>query len=197
MRTARTGRVRPITAGAALACAGWLAAGCGSSSSPAGARSPAAPSRSPAAAASPGASPSASASPTAASTFLAPGQDLNAKPLHRPACDAGCLLSGDGTASLYKMTWTAWSAAEAVGTGTYKLDDCSPDCAQGTVYPVTAVVTLSGPVRACSSSGVRWFWSRASFRFPDGLPNALRGPAAPENPWTFSALVTAAQQSCS
>ena len=85
---------------------------------------------------------------------------------------------------------------EAVGTGTYQVDACHLSCAAGPVYPVAAVVTFSQPVKACSASGTRWFWSRASFRFPNGLPKALQGQNAPQNPWTFTTLVAAARQSC-
>ena len=84
------------------------------------------------------------------------------------------------------MKWTTWSGTEAVGAGTYKIDDCHPNCAGGHVYPVATVVTLSQPVKVCSSSGTRWVWSHASFTFPDGLPQALQGQNAPQNPWTFS-----------
>ena len=189
-----------------LACT-VLVAACGSatSSPPAAgpgssAGSPTAGAASPTVTAAPNASPSmpqsAPASQTGADTFLAPGQDINAAPLHEPTCASGCPLSGDSTAILYAMTWTTWSAASATGTGTYKLDDCTPNCAQGTMYPVAAVVTLSQPVKACSPGGARWFWSRASFKFPHGLPKALQGPDGPENPWTFSSLATAAGQSC-
>ncbi len=94
------------------------------------------------------------------------------------------------------MTWTTWSAVQAVGTGTYKVDDCNPNCAAGTVHPVATVITLSQPVKACSASGTRWFWSHASFKFPAGLPKALQGSNAPQNPWTFSTVVSAAQHSC-
>jgi len=146
----------------------------------------------------PASSPSLAVGPTGASTFLAPEQSLNATLLHEPACGGfGCALSGDSTAFLFRMTWTTWSGAEAVGAGNYKLDDCNPDCAGGHVYSVAAVVTLSQPVKVCSSSGTRWVWSHASFTFPNGLPAALRGQNAPQNPWTFSGLITAAQQSCS
>jgi hypothetical protein len=142
-------------------------------------------------------SPSAAARPIGASTFLAAGQDLNGTQLHEPACGGvGCALSGDSTTFLANMKWTTWSATEAVGTGTYKVNDCSPNCAAGHVYPVAAVVTLSQPVKVCSSSGTRWVWSHVSFTFPDGLPKALQGQNAPQNPWTFSSLITAAQQSC-
>jgi hypothetical protein len=137
------------------------------------------------------------AAPIGADTFLATGQDINGTLLHEPACGGfGCALSGDSTTFLANMTWTTWSGTEAVGTGTYKINDCNPNCAAGHVYSVATMVTLSQPVKVCSSSGTHWVWSHASFSFPDGLPTALQGQNAPQNPWTFSALVTAAQQSC-
>jgi hypothetical protein len=145
----------------------------------------------------PAATPSLTVSPTAADTFLAAEQSLNGTLYHEPACGGyGCALSGDSTAFLSNMTWSTWSGTEAVGTGAYKLDDCQPNCAAGTVYAVATVVTLSQPVKVCSSSGIRWVWSHASFTFPSGLPKALQGQNAPQNPWTFSTLITAAQQTC-
>jgi hypothetical protein len=95
------------------------------------------------------------------------------------------------------MTWSSWTISSAIGTGTYKLDSCDPNCAAGTVYPVPVVVTFSTPVKACSGNTTRWFWTRASFTFPKGLPKALQGASAPQNPWDFSTLAQAAQQSCS
>ena len=143
------------------------------------------------------ASPSASPSViTSATTYLAQAQDINGTVLYRPACNSGCPLSGDSTAILDKMTWSTWSATEAVGAGIYKLDGCHPSCAAGPIYSVAAVVTLSNPVKVCSSSETRWFWTRASFKFPSGLPKALQGGSAPENPWVFSSVASAAQQSC-
>jgi hypothetical protein len=153
-----------------------------------------APSSAPASSA---ASPSVSAAPAGTDTFLAAAQDLNGPLLHQPACGGyGCALSGDSTAYLSNMTWTTWSGTEAVGKGVYKLDDCQPNCAAGTVYAVATVVTLSQPVKVCSPSATRWVWSHASFTFPNGLPKALQGQNAPQNPWTFSPLITAAQQTC-
>ena len=141
--------------------------------------------------------PSLAAAPTGARTFLAAAQDLNGTLLHEPACGGfGCALSGDSTAFLFHMTWTTWSGTEAAGTGTYKLDDCNPNCAGGHVYSVATVVTLSQPVKVCASSGTRWVWTHASFTFPGGLPKALQGQNAPANPWIFSPLITAAQQTC-
>src|SRR5260370_31324457 len=133
----------------------------------------------------------------AASTFLAQGQDIHGPLLFMPACGGfGCALSGDSTSFLSKMTWSSWSATEAVGKGTYKIDGCNPDCAAGPVYPVATVVTLSQPVKVCSSSGARGAWTTASFRYRHALPKALRGSNSPTNPWAFSAVAAAAKQSC-
>jgi hypothetical protein len=179
-------RIRPVAGWAAIACAALLVTACNSSGSPAVAAS-----------SSPARAPGTAVPRAAASTFLAQGQDINGPLLYRPACDgSGCALSGDSTSFLAKMTWDTWSATEAVGTGTYQVDGCDPDCAAGPVYPVATVVTLSDPVRVCSASGTRWVWTRASFRYPDGLPRALRGGSSPENPWVFSTVAAAAQQSC-
>ena len=184
MWTTKGGRARQIAPWAGIACAVLLMTACGSTSSST-------------VAATATATPTATAAQTGTSTFLAPGQDTTATPLHEPACGGyGCALSGDSTAFLYKMSWTTWSATEAVGTGTYKIDDCNPNCAGGMVYPVATAVTLSQPVKVCSSSGTRWYWSRASFQYPQGLPKALQGQNAPQNPWTFSSVVSAAQASC-
>ncbi len=214
MWTTKGGRARRIAPWAGLGSFVLLMTACGSTSSsstvavtssPPAASAPAGAPASPTVTATPVSSPSvtATAAPsgpaaqTGASTFLAPGQDTNGTPLHEPACGGyGCALSGDSTAFLYKMNWTSWSAAEAVGTGTYKIDDCNPNCAGGTVYPVATTVTLTQPVKVCSSSGTRWYWSRASFQYPQGLPKALQGQNAPTNPWTFASVVSAAQSSC-
>ncbi len=206
MEITRAGRPRQIASWASLACLAVLLTACNSSASPA-ASSPAgtvstpgtsAPVTGPTAPAStPGTSLGPAAAPTGASTFLAAAQSLNGTLLHEPACGgSGCALSGDSTAFLSQMKWTTWSGSEAVGSGTYKLDDCNPNCAAGQVYSLATVVTLSQPVKVCSSSGTRWVWTHAFFIFLQGLPQPLTGQNAPQNPWTFSSLATAAQQSC-
>jgi hypothetical protein len=212
-------RSRRVASWASLACVAVLLTACSSStssaaSSPAGTPGTSAPVTGPttppstpststpvtgptAPPSAPASSTSLAAAPTGAGTFLAAAQSLNGPLLHEPACGGfGCALSGDSTAFLFHMAWTTWSGSEAVGTGTYKLDDCNPDCAGGHVYSVATVVTLSQPVKVCSSSGTRWVWTHAFFVFPQGLPQALAGQNAPQNPWTFSGLITAAQQTC-
>ena len=216
MEITKAGRPRQIASWASLACIAVLLTACNSStssaaSSPAGTPSTSAPITGPTTPpstsgpvigpttppSSPTSSPGLATAPTGASTFLAAAQSLNGTLLHEPACGGfGCALSGDSTAFLSHMTWTTWSGSEAVGTGTYKLDDCNPNCAGGHVYSLATVVTLSQPVKVCSSSGTRWVWTHAFFIFPQGLPQALGGPNAPQNPWTFSGLITAAQHTC-
>ena len=189
-RRARLGWGRRVAAGAGIACTAlWLAA-CNAQGDPSAAATGAPNSV---------VTSSTSAAVTAKTTprvYLAEGQDVRGRLLYRPACRSGCPLSGDSTAILDRMTWPTWSASKAVGTGTYELDGCNPDCAAGPVYKVPAVVTLSKPVKVCSSSGTRWVWSRASFRFPHGLPEALRGSNALLNPWVFSSVSSAARHSC-
>jgi hypothetical protein len=219
MSTANSRRARQLSAGVALAGFALLVPACSSSASSPAATTASAPAGSPVPisslpsgaasapaavpssavssnAAVPSASPSSVAAGTGSSTFLAEGQDINGTALHEPACSSGCPLSGDSTAILSAMTWSVWSATEATGTGIYKLDDCNPNCAAGVVSNVATVVTLSQPVKVCSAAGTRWFWSKASFTFPKGLPKSLQGDGAPQNPWVFSNVVTAAQQSC-
>src|ERR1039457_5667505 len=102
MLTANSGRARQVTAGAVLACTALLVSACNSSSSSTAASSASTPAGSPtsAGAPAPAGSPSLTTAPTGASTFLAPGQDINSTALHEPACHSGCPLSGDSTATL-------------------------------------------------------------------------------------------------
>jgi hypothetical protein len=171
-------------AGTMLACAALLTTAC---SSPAGA-----------AASVTGSGTAVTAARTTAKVYLAVSQDIHGTALYRPACRPqwSCQLSGDSTAFLHAMRWKTWSATKAVGTGTYRLNGCNPNCAAGRFYNVPVVVTLTKPVKACLAHGTRLFWSRASFRFPKGLPRALRGSNAPLNPWTFTGLIDAAHHSC-
>jgi len=215
-----------IVAGSGLGLAALLLTACTSSSGPAASSATAPPASSPAAApstASPGATPAGATSagatpagttsasapatssssaapstPSASDIFIASGQTLTGTPLHEPSCTStyGCQLSGDSTAYLADMTWQSWTPAEAVGTGTEKLSDCTPSCAAATVYPVPVAVTFTQLVKACANGTVRWYWTRASFTYPKGLPTALQGQSAPTNPWTFTALAQSAQQSC-
>jgi hypothetical protein len=210
--TSLTRSLLTVTACAAALTA--LLAGCGSSSTVVGAAlSSTAPSASATAsdqAAPPSATASAPASgqaapPSAAASaapaparvvYLAEGGSVGGTAVHAPGCAAGCPLSGDGTTSLWDMTWPTWNSAVASGTGTEKLDDCTPNCAAGTLHAVRVAVTLSRPVMVCVAGTGKWFWSRASFTWPDGLPAAFSGANAPLNPFDYQDITSQSAKSC-
>jgi hypothetical protein len=200
--TSLTRSLLTVTACAAALTA--LLAGCGGSSSTVvgAALSSTAPSAS-ATASDQAAPPSATASAPASATpapaqvvYLAEGGSVGGTAVHAPACAAGCPLSGDGTTSLWDMTWPTWNSAVASGTGTEKLDDCTPNCAAGTLHAVRVAVTLSRPVMVCVAGTGKWFWSRVSFTWPDGLPAAFSGANAPLNPFDYQDITSQSAKSC-
>jgi hypothetical protein len=129
--------------------------------------------------------------------YFAESGDTNGTSMHASGCSAGCPLSGDGTTSLWNMTWPTWNPTEAVGIGTEKIDDCNPSCATGKLYPVHVTVTFRDPVQVCTSQHVaRYYWTRASFSWPDGLPAALSGDSAPVNPVTYANITAESTPSC-
>src|SRR5690242_5901620 len=135
MLTTNARRARRVAGWAGVVCAALLATACNSNgtvasgpvtgptppptSAPATApiTGPTTPPSSAPASSAPATAPATG--PTANTTFLAQGQDINGTVLHMPVCATGCVLSGDSTAILDKMTWNTWSG-EAVGTGTYE-----------------------------------------------------------------------------
>jgi len=143
-----------------------------------------------------GAGPASSTAASAPLVYLAEGGPVGGTVLHAPACKAGCHLSGDGTTSLWDMTWATWNSAVALGAGTEKLDDCTPDCATGTLHAVPVRVTLSRPAMVCVAGAGRWFWSRVSFTWPAGLPAAFSGENAPLNPFDYPDITARAAKSC-
>ena len=185
---------------AGLAALTALTAGCGSSSSHVVGAAVA--SSAPSSSAAPSTTSSSTARavstrPASASVvYLAEGGSVNGTVVHAPACAAGCQLSGDSTTSLWDMTWATWNSAVAVGTGTEKLDDCTPDCASGTLHAVPVKVTLSKPVMVCVAGTGKWFWTRVSFTWPSGLPAAFSGGNAPLNPFDYPGITSQAAKSC-
>jgi hypothetical protein len=138
----------------------------------------------------------ATGAPSGPVVYLAEGGSVGGTPLHAPACEAGCQLSGDGTTSLWDMTWPTWNSTAAVGTGTEKLDDCTPDCASGTLHAVPVTVTLSKPVLVCVSGRGTRYWTSASFTWPKGLPAAFSGDNAPVNPFDYPGITAQSVKTC-
>ena len=54
------------------------------------------------------------------------------------------VTTGDGSSYVKNLTWSGWGSATATGTGTLEIDNCNPNCAQGTFTGYPATVTLSG-----------------------------------------------------
>jgi hypothetical protein len=129
--------------------------------------------------------------PAGPAVYLAEGGDVRGTAVHEPSCAAaGCPLSGDGTTQLSAMTWSTWTGTEAVGSGTEEIDGCTPNCATGKLYAVKVTVTFTKPVHVCAAGVSHWYWSQASFTWPNGLPAALKGANAPTNPFTYSEIAS-------
>ena len=182
-----------LTTGCRSAAAGTAAPASTAPAAPA-----ASTSSSPAAVSQGTASASTASSPTAAPVvYLAEGGSVTGTWLHAPACASDCVLSGDSTVALSHMTWSTWNSTTAVGTGTEKLDDCTPNCAVGTLHPVPVKVTLSKPVLVCVHGKGTWFWTRTSFTYLTPLPKAFAGDNAPLNPFDYDGLAAQAAKTCS
>ena len=54
------------------------------------------------------------------------------------------VTTADGSGYVKNLTWSGWGSATATGTGTLEIDNCNPNCAQGTFTGYPATVTLSG-----------------------------------------------------
>ena len=54
-------------------------------------------------------------------------------------------FSSDGGNVVTDITWSAWMGTQAVGEGTSNLQNCVPNCAQGTDTPVATTITLLDP----------------------------------------------------
>ena len=61
--------------------------------------------------------------------------------------------------AVFGIKWETWSADGAQGTGTYSLNDCDPDCADGTRRESLATVRLSG----LKTDGSRYFLTEFSY----------------------------------
>ena len=65
--------------------------------------------------------------------------------------------------------WVGWAASQAFGTGTEKVNTCTPDCADGTFVSYPALITLWRPEPLPGHSGVRYF-TRITRIYPANRP---------------------------
>ncbi len=64
------------------------------------------------------------------------------------------LSCGDGGLSVTDITWSSWGSASAYGNGTLHVNNCVPDCADGTYSNYPSGIEVSNPN---DSSGVAVF----------------------------------------
>jgi hypothetical protein len=185
-----------LAVGLTMLTTGCRSAAAGTAAPASAAPASAASSSPPAATQSTAAAGTASSPASGPVVYLAEGGSVTGTWLHAPACASDCVLSGDSTVSLSHMTWSTWNSATAVGTGTEKLDDCTPNCAAGTLHPVPVTVTLSKPVLVCVNGKGNWFWTRTTFKWLAPLPKAFAGGNAPLNPFDYDGLAEQAAKSC-
>lgn len=96
------------------------------------------------------------------------------------------LSCGDGNTWLGKLKWSSWTNTQAVATGNYTANNCTPDCATGHTHSVPVKVTLSKP-KTCPNQvnpvfkqaaivykGKRPQGAPLTYKFhcPSGLPGA-------------------------
>ena len=64
-------------------------------------------------------------------------------PAQKP--EAITFTCADGNMYVDQILWSEWNNTGARGTGTYNVNDCEPDCADGTMLRGPVDITLSNP----------------------------------------------------
>lgn len=77
------------------------------------------------------------------------------------------LACADANELIQNIRWKSWKKKRAVGTGTYRINDCDPTCAAGEFDSYRVRIVLRTPK---NQSGER-VYSRAVLRFPNGGPD--------------------------
>jgi hypothetical protein len=96
------------------------------------------------------------------------------------------LTCADDNSVLGRLSWTSWTAEQAIATGVHELNGCTPDCAMGTFHDYPAVVTFWRSEPAAGHPGERYF-TRITVRYTGPRPpaytsngNLVKNPAT----WT-------------
>ena len=138
---------RPAVALAAIVIAVGLLAGCASATS--GTATPA---------------PAAAAAVAQRTTVVV---DCSGQRQTRPS--SFVLTCADANDALSGLHWASWAAGQAFGTGTEKVNTCTPDCADGKLVSYPALITLWRPEPLPSHPGVRYF-TRITRIYPFNRP---------------------------
>ncbi len=79
------------------------------------------------------------------------------------------LTCADANDALTALHWASWAAGQAFGTGTEKVNTCTPDCADGKLVSYPALITLWRPEPLPGHPGVRYF-TRITRIYPANRP---------------------------
>ena len=97
-----------------------------------------------------GTSPTSAPSPPPATQPTSPAADFTVCFTPTVTCNGemktkptSIVNSGDGSVFVAGISWTNWGLAIATGSGTLKVDNCNPNCAQGTLTGYRATITVS------------------------------------------------------
>lgn len=86
------------------------------------------------------------------------------------------LACADGNSSLTGLRWSRWGGSEGVASGTWRVNECEPNCASGRFTRTRGTVRV-WRMRACPTLQ-RMIYTRIIFgtREADGEPTTLRCP---------------------
>jgi hypothetical protein len=79
------------------------------------------------------------------------------------------LTCADANDALTALHWASWADGQAFGTGTEKVNTCTPDCADGKLVSYPALITLWRPEPLPGHPGVRYF-TRITRIYPANRP---------------------------
>jgi hypothetical protein len=90
--------------------------------------------------------------PTSSSTTTAPAIVITVCQDPAVSCEGAEMVTeptqmsanADGNRTVRGITWSGWGSATATGTGTMGVNNCDPNCANGTYTYYPATVTVSG-----------------------------------------------------
>ena len=104
-----------------------------------------------------------------ASHVRIPGCGGSDKAAYKP--DKVIVACGDGNFFVVRLEWSKWTGKAASGKGTGKVNDCTPNCAQGMFRSYAVKLIATKPVMC--PSGKREF-SRLAYYFRHKPPGTAR-----------------------
>jgi serine/threonine protein kinase len=84
--------------------------------------------------------------------------------------------TGDGSQVVTGLSWTGWGSSRATATGTLRVNDCQPNCANGKFAGYPATVTVSGLTRYGGTGSGLEAYSAIT----------IKAPSAPTKTYTFT-----------